>query len=87
MPLLHFDILHCRDNLFVYLGPWTSAGVEVLGTFYSALHTNKSTIPDLQLMVLPLGAAKDYGFILKRAMGISDEVYKIKKIQIIKNRK
>jgi len=38
-------------------------------------------------MILPLGAAKDYGFILKRAMGISDEVYKIKKIQIIKNRK
>lgn len=30
-------------------------------------------------MVLPLGAAKDYGFILKRIMGISDKVYKIKK--------
>ncbi|EFN65553.1 Glucose dehydrogenase [acceptor] [Camponotus floridanus] len=63
-------------NYFLFgRGPWTSAGVEVLGTFHSALHTNKSTIPDLQLMVLPLGAAKDYGFILKRAMGISDEVY------------
>lgn len=79
MQSLHFNILYCRDNSSVYLGPWTSAGVEVLGTFHSALHTNKATIPDLQLMVLPLGAAKDHGFILKRAMGISDEVYKVKK--------
>ncbi|XP_029671700.1 glucose dehydrogenase [FAD, quinone]-like [Formica exsecta] len=63
-------------NYFLFgRGPWTSAGVEVLGTFHSPLHTNKTTIPDLQLMVLPLGAAKDYGFILKRIMGISDKVY------------
>lgn len=77
LQLLHFDILHCTDNLSVYSGPWTSAGIEVLGTFHSALRINKSTIPDLQLMVLPLGAAKDYGFVLKRAMGISDEVYNV----------
>lgn len=32
-------------------------------------------MPDLQLMVLPLGAAKDYGLNLKRVMGISDEIY------------
>ncbi|XP_072767522.1 glucose dehydrogenase [FAD, quinone] [Anoplolepis gracilipes] len=73
-----FDVTNPMSALnyfFFGKGPWTSAGVEVIGTFYSALHTNKTGIPDLQLMVLPLGAAKDYGFILKRAMGISDEVY------------
>lgn len=47
----------------------------MLGTFHSDLNANKSAAPDLQLMVLPLGASKDNGFILKSAMGISDEVY------------
>lgn len=70
-------MLYCRDNSSVYLGPWTSAGVEVIGTFHSSLNTNKSAVPDLQLMVLPLGAAKDYGLNLKRVMGISDEVNKV----------
>lgn len=59
---------------YFYLGPWTSAGIEVLGTFHKASHANKSIVPDLQLMVLPLGASKDKGLILKKAMGISDEV-------------
>ncbi|XP_020294039.1 glucose dehydrogenase [FAD, quinone]-like isoform X2 [Pseudomyrmex gracilis] len=73
-----FDILNPISAINYFLfgeGPWTSAGIEVLGSFYSALHTNKSAPPDLQLMVLPLGASEDHGFILKNTIGISDEVY------------
>ncbi|XP_012235578.1 glucose dehydrogenase [FAD, quinone]-like [Linepithema humile] len=73
-----FDIFNPMSAFEYFLfgkGPWTSAGIEVLGTFHSTLHRNKSTIPDLQLMILPLGASKDYGFIFKKALGISDEVY------------
>jgi len=57
------------------LGPWTSSGIEILGTFHSSLQTNESIAPDLQLMALPLGVSNDNGFILKKGMGISDEVY------------
>ncbi|XP_029172703.1 glucose dehydrogenase [FAD, quinone]-like [Nylanderia fulva] len=63
-------------NYFLFgRGPWTSAGIEVIGTFHSALNTNKSTLPDLQLMVLPLGAAKDCTLSLKRTIGFSNEIY------------
>jgi hypothetical protein len=57
------------------LGPWTSPGIEILGTFHSSLQKNQSIAPDLQLMALPLGVSNDNGFILKKAIGISDEVY------------
>lgn len=56
------------------LGPWTFPGVEVLGTFHSALKINKSDAPDLQIMVMPLGVSKDNGAVLKESMGISDKV-------------
>lgn len=60
------------------LGPWTFSGVEVLGTFHSSTQKNKSDIPDLQIMVMPLGLSRDNGVVLKEAMGISEKVYYIK---------
>ncbi|XP_076629978.1 LOW QUALITY PROTEIN: glucose dehydrogenase [FAD, quinone] [Colletes latitarsis] len=63
-------------NYFLFgTGPWTSAGVEVLGTFHSSFEKNKSNVPDLQIMMMPLGSSKDNGVVLKKAMGISDKVY------------
>ncbi|XP_053977905.1 glucose dehydrogenase [FAD, quinone]-like isoform X1 [Hylaeus volcanicus] len=63
-------------NYFLFgKGPWTSAGVEVLGTFHSSFQKNTSNIPDLQIMVMPLGISKDNGVALRKAMGISDKVY------------
>ncbi|XP_017796644.1 PREDICTED: glucose dehydrogenase [FAD, quinone] [Habropoda laboriosa] len=56
-------------------GPWTFTGVEVLGTFHSSFQQNKSDVPDLQIMVMPLGLSKDNGVVLKKAMGISEKVY------------
>ncbi|XP_011688335.1 PREDICTED: glucose dehydrogenase [FAD, quinone]-like isoform X2 [Wasmannia auropunctata] len=70
-----FNPISAFNYFFFGKGPWTSSGVEVLGTFQSPLHANESTVPDLQLMMLPLGVSKDNGVILKKAMGISDEVY------------
>ncbi|KAG6800724.1 glucose dehydrogenase [Apis mellifera caucasica] len=56
-------------------GPWTFTGVEVLGTFHSSFQKNKSSIPDLQIMVMPVGLSRDYGIVLKETMGISEKVY------------
>ncbi|XP_018303610.1 glucose dehydrogenase [FAD, quinone] [Mycetomoellerius zeteki] len=70
-----FNPMSAFNYFFFGQGPWTSSGIEVLGTFHSSLHANKSTVPDLQLMVLPLGVSKDNGLIFKKTMGISDEVY------------
>nr|XP_031847436.1 glucose dehydrogenase [FAD, quinone]-like [Nomia melanderi] len=56
-------------------GPWTSTGVEVLGTFHSSFKTNITDVPDLQIMAMPLGVSKDNGIVLRKAMGISDKVY------------
>ncbi|CAK9807506.1 Glucose dehydrogenase [FAD, quinone] [Anthophora quadrimaculata] len=63
------------DYFFFGEGPWTFTGVEVLGTFHSSFQQNKSSIPDLQIMVMPLGLSKDNGVVLKKAMGISEKVY------------
>ncbi|XP_011873623.1 PREDICTED: glucose dehydrogenase [FAD, quinone]-like [Vollenhovia emeryi] len=70
-----FNPMSAFNYFFFGKGPWTSSGIEVLGTFHSPLHANKSAVPDLQLMVLPSGVSRDNGFILKETMGISDEVY------------
>ncbi|XP_071865890.1 alcohol dehydrogenase [acceptor] isoform X1 [Bombus fervidus] len=64
------------NYFFFGKGPWTFSGVEVLGTFHSSTHKNKSNIPDLQIMVMPLGLSRDNGVVLKEAMGISEKVYK-----------
>jgi len=70
-----FNPMSALNYFFFGKGPWTSSGIEVLGTFHSSFHTNKSSVPDLQLMVLPFGASRDNGLVSKKAMGISDEVY------------
>ncbi|CAL7938259.1 unnamed protein product [Xylocopa violacea] len=63
-------------NYFLFgKGPWTFTGVEVLGTFHSSLQKNKSNVPDLQIMVMPLGLSRDNGVVLKESMGISEKVY------------
>lgn len=66
------EILHTSS--IIILGPWTSSGIEVLGTFHSTLQGDRFSKPDLQLMILPLGISTNYGIVLKEAMGISDEV-------------
>lgn len=58
-----------------FRGPWTHTGVEVLGTFHSTFQENRSSVPDLQIMVMPLGLSQDNGVVLKETMGITDEVY------------
>ncbi|XP_043788652.1 glucose dehydrogenase [FAD, quinone]-like [Apis laboriosa] len=63
-------------NYFMFgKGPWTFTGVEVLGTFHSSFQKNKSSIPDLEIMVMPVGLSRDYGIVLKETMGISEKVY------------
>ncbi|XP_057334319.1 glucose dehydrogenase [FAD, quinone]-like [Microplitis mediator] len=50
-------------------GPWTSAGIEVVGTIA------KNSSPDLQFMVIPVGVSQDNGVVLRKAMGIKDKVF------------
>ncbi|KAH0954233.1 hypothetical protein HN011_002576 [Eciton burchellii] len=78
LGLSTYDIFNPISAVNYFLfgeGPWTSPGIEILGTFHSSLQKNQSIAPDLQLMALPLGVSNDNGFILKKAIGISDEVY------------
>ncbi|XP_015599135.1 glucose dehydrogenase [FAD, quinone] isoform X3 [Cephus cinctus] len=56
-------------------GPWTSAGIEVVGTFNEPFHLNNTVLPNLQLMVMPIGVSQDYGIALRKAMGISDKIF------------
>ncbi|XP_015599134.1 glucose dehydrogenase [FAD, quinone] isoform X2 [Cephus cinctus] len=63
-------------NYFLYgKGPWTSAGIEVVGTFNEPFHLNNTVLPNLQLMVMPIGVSQDYGIALRKAMGISDKIF------------
>ncbi|KAH0535514.1 glucose dehydrogenase [FAD, quinone]-like isoform X1 [Cotesia glomerata] len=50
-------------------GPWTSAGIEVVGTL---AEKNK---PDLQFMVIPVGVSQDNGVFFRKAMGIKNQVF------------
>ncbi|XP_008553797.1 glucose dehydrogenase [FAD, quinone] isoform X1 [Microplitis demolitor] len=50
-------------------GPWTSAGIEVVGT------VARNSSPDLQFMVIPVGVSQDNGVVLRKAMGIKDQVF------------
>ena len=56
------------------LGPWVSSGYEVTGTFHTLLQPNKSSAPDLQIMLLPSGISQDNGILLKKNIGVSDQV-------------
>lgn len=71
---MYIYVIICTYVCAFNSGPWTSAGVDILGTFHSSFQQNKSSAPDLQLMVMPLGLSKDNGIVLRKAMGISDEV-------------
>ncbi|XP_043286484.1 glucose dehydrogenase [FAD, quinone]-like isoform X2 [Venturia canescens] len=63
-------------NYFIFRqGPWTSAGIEAVGTFYSPNQNHETDAPDLQLMVIPLGVSQDNGIVLRKAMGISDRIF------------
>ncbi|XP_066585658.1 glucose dehydrogenase [FAD, quinone]-like isoform X3 [Prorops nasuta] len=64
------------EYFFMGQGPWTSSGIEVVGTFHSSLQNNNLTAPDLQIMVMPSGISQDNDLMLRKAMGLSDEVYK-----------
>ncbi|XP_076651704.1 glucose dehydrogenase [FAD, quinone] isoform X2 [Halictus rubicundus] len=70
-----FSLTSAIKYFFYGEGPWTSAGVEVLGTFHSSFEKNITSAPDLQIMVMPLGLSKDSGIVLRKALGISDKIY------------
>ncbi|XP_014225369.1 glucose dehydrogenase [FAD, quinone]-like [Trichogramma pretiosum] len=54
-------------------GPWTLAGVEIIGTFHSKL--NNLSTPDLQFMIFPVGLSQDNGVLLRKNIRISKEVF------------
>ncbi|XP_015122039.1 glucose dehydrogenase [FAD, quinone] [Diachasma alloeum] len=56
-------------------GPWTSTGLEVVGTLHTRSINNTNNHPDVQLMVMPVGISQDNGAQLRKYMGISDEVF------------
>lgn len=58
--------------LYTSIGPWTSSGLEVLGTFHG--ESSNDSLPNLQLMVSPLGISQDNGIAFKKQMGISTKV-------------
>ena len=55
-------------------GPWTSAGVDVIGTLHSKYSKNTLSIPDLQFMIFPVGISQDNGILLRKNLRISDKV-------------
>ena len=61
-------------RFFFDSGPWTSAGIEAQGTFYTSSQIVETEAPALQLMVIPVGVSQDSGVLLRKSMGISDEV-------------
>ncbi|XP_063972305.1 glucose dehydrogenase [FAD, quinone]-like isoform X2 [Diachasmimorpha longicaudata] len=56
-------------------GPWTSTGLEVVGTLHTKSINNLNNNPDVQLMVMPVGISQDNGALLRKYMGVSDEVF------------
>ncbi|KAK0084193.1 hypothetical protein PV326_006373 [Microctonus aethiopoides] len=56
-------------------GPWTSAGIEVIGTLSDTLANKKHESPDIQFMIIPVGISQDNGVALRKFMGISDEIF------------
>ncbi|XP_058792511.1 glucose dehydrogenase [FAD, quinone]-like isoform X2 [Phymastichus coffea] len=71
------DIINPYSAIDYYLngqGPWTSAGVDVLGTFHSN-HQNVDSAPDLQIMTFPVGLSQDNGILLKQHLGIPEDVF------------
>ncbi|XP_011499717.1 PREDICTED: glucose dehydrogenase [FAD, quinone]-like, partial [Ceratosolen solmsi marchali] len=72
------DIINPFSLLEYYLfktGPWTSSGVDVIGTLHSQLQNNKTSVPDLQIMTFPVGLSQDNGVLLRKNLGISDKIF------------
>lgn len=72
------NVLSPKSALDYYLygkGPWTSAGIEVVGTLQKNTKNNTYKPPDLQFMVIPVGVSQDNGIIIRKAMGISDKIF------------
>ncbi|XP_068992531.1 glucose dehydrogenase [FAD, quinone] isoform X3 [Neodiprion pinetum] len=79
LPLNILNVLNPLSafNYFFHgKGPWTSAGIEVVGTLHSTKSNRKLDPPDIQLMVMPVGISQDGGIALRKIMGISDEVFR-----------
>ncbi|NP_001136328.2 glucose-methanol-choline (gmc) oxidoreductase [Nasonia vitripennis] len=72
------DLLNPYSMLEYYLhgtGPWTSGGVNVLGTFHSKFQKDMLSEPDLQIMTFPVGISQDNGILMKKNLRIIDETY------------
>ena len=66
--------MRCTNSILNFLGPWTSAGVDVVGTFYSTIKKDNTSVPDLEIMTFPVGLSQDNGIVLRKNLGISDKV-------------
>lgn len=71
---IFFSFFITFKNSNLYPGPWTSAGIEALGTFHTSKQNVENDSPALQLMVIPVGISQDNGVVLRKSMGITDEV-------------
>ncbi|KAJ8688106.1 hypothetical protein QAD02_023901 [Eretmocerus hayati] len=72
------DMINPLSMMNYYLsgsGPWTSAGVDVIGTFRSKFAKNQSSQPDLQIMTIPGGLSKDGGILLRKLLGVTDMIF------------
>lgn len=55
-------------------GPWTFAGIEILGTIHSDFSINESKKPDLQIVLQPSGISQDGCEYIRKSMGIAENV-------------
>ncbi|XP_034947582.1 glucose dehydrogenase [FAD, quinone]-like isoform X2 [Chelonus insularis] len=62
------------DYFLFHQGSWTSAGIEIVGTISKA-NKHFSIPPNIQFMIIPVGVSQDNGVVLRKAMGIKDELF------------